>query len=234
MNPIEYAREQHSKFSPIFVIIAVLFCTSLILSNFVASRSLFFWGITITAAELVFPISYILNDCLSEVYGYRKARFVIWLAFGMNIFTVLVTQLALLLPVSESFEIDRAYRTIFTADARATIASLIAFLAGSTLNAWVMSRMKVLQKGKHFWVRSIVSSIVGELCDSIIFVPILFFPYGIKMIISLIICQVSAKVLYEIIIMPVTRRVVARLKRHEGLDVYDDKVSYNPLKFWEV
>lgn len=234
MNPIEYAREQHSKFSPIFVIIAVLFCTSLILSNFVASRSLFFWGITITAAELVFPISYILNDCLCEVYGYRKARFVIWLAFGMNIFTVLVTQLALLLPVSESFEIDRAYRTIFTADARATIASLIAFLAGSTLNAWVMSRMKVLQKGKHFWVRSIVSSIVGELCDSIIFVPILFFPYGIKMIISLIICQVSAKVLYEIIIMPVTRRVVTRLKRHEGLDVYDDKVSYNPLKFWEV
>lgn len=234
MIPTDYVREQHSKFSPVFVIIAVLFCTSLILSNFVASRSLFFWGITITAAELVFPISYILNDCLCEVYGYRKARFVIWLAFGMNIFTVLVTQLALLLPVSESFEIDRAYRTVFTADARATIASLLAFLAGSTLNAWVMSRMKILQKGKHFWIRSIVSSIVGELCDSIIFVPILFFPYGIKMVLSLIVCQVTAKVLYEILIMPVTRRIVARLKRHEALDVYDDGVSYNPLRFWEV
>ena len=167
------AREPRAKFSPIFLFMAVLFCTCLIISNLIASKVFVVLGVTLPAAVIVFPISYILNDCLSEVYGYRRARLVIWMGFLMNFFVVLVTQLAILLPGAVFWDGDEAFRAIFGAAPRATIASLLAFLAGSTLNAWVLSRMKVLQKGKNFWLRAIVSSLVGECADSLIFIPII-------------------------------------------------------------
>ncbi len=213
---------------------AVLFCTCLIISNLIASKVFVVLGVTLPAAVIVFPISYILNDCLSEVYGYRRARLVIWMGFLMNFFVVLVTQLAILLPGAVFWDGDEAFRAIFGAAPRATIASLLAFLAGSTLNAWVLSRMKVLQKGKNFWLRAIVSSLVGECADSLIFIPIMFWAMGLKAVLTMMVCQVSAKVLYEIIILPVTKMVVTRVKRREGIDTYDTNISYNPFKIRDL
>lgn len=228
------SREPRAKFSPIFLFMAVLFCTCLIISNLIASKVFVVLGVTLPAAVIVFPISYILNDCLSEVYGYRRARLVIWMGFLMNFFVVLVTQLAILLPGAVFWDGDEAFRAIFGAAPRATIASLLAFLAGSTLNAWVLSRMKVLQKGKNFWLRAIVSSLVGECADSLIFIPIMFWAMGLKAVLTMMVSQVSAKVLYEIIILPVTKMVVTRVKRREGIDTYDTNISYNPFKIRDL
>lgn len=234
MTKNNLAREQRPTFSSTFVFMAVLFCTCLIISNLIASKVFIVLGITLPAAVIVFPISYIINDCLSEVYGYRRARLVIWMGFLMNFFVVLITQLAILLPGAPFWPNDAAFRTIFGSAPRATIASLMAFLAGSTLNAWVLSRMKVLQQGKNFWLRAIVSSLVGECADSLIFIPIMFWAMGLKAVLTMMVCQVSAKVLYEILILPVTKMVVARVKRHEGIDTYDTNISYNPFKIRDL
>ncbi|MCQ2273801.1 MAG: queuosine precursor transporter [Bacteroidales bacterium] len=221
-------------FSPIFLFMAVLFCTCLIVSNLIASKVFVVLGVTLPAAVIVFPVSYILNDCLCEVYGYRRARLVICLGFLMNFFMVIVTQLAILLPGAVFWQGDEAFRSIFGATPRATIASLLAFWAGSTLNAWVMSRMKVFQQGRHFWLRAILSSVVGECADSLIFIPIMFWAMGWQAVGIMMLCQVSAKVLYEIVILPVTKWVVQRVKQLEQLDTFDNNISYNPFKILDL
>lgn len=226
--------ERHISFSPIFLFMAVLFCTCLIISNLIASKVFVVLGITLPAAVIVFPISYILNDCLAEVYGYRRARLVIWMGFLMNFFVVLISQLAILLPGAEFWQGDEAFRSIFGATPRATIASLLAFLAGSTLNAWCMSRMKVSQKGRNFWLRAIVSSVIGECADSLIFIPIMFWAMGWQAVLTMMVCQVSAKVVYEIIILPVTKWVVTKVKRLEQVDIFDTNISYNPFKIFDL
>lgn len=228
------ARERRISFSPIFLFMAVLFCTCLIISNLIASKVFVVLGITLPAAVIVFPISYILNDCLSEVYGYRRARLVIWLGFLMNFFVVLISQLAIMLPGAVFWQGDEAFRSIFGATPRATIASLLAFLAGSTLNAWVMSRMKVSQQGRNFWLRAIVSSLVGECADSLIFIPIMFWSMGWQAVLMMMVCQVSAKVLYEIVILPVTKLVVTKVKQLEQIDIFDTNISYNPFKIFDL
>ncbi len=226
--------EHRISFSPIFLFMAVLFCTCLIISNLIASKVFVVLGITLPAAVIVFPISYILNDCLAEVYGYRRARLVIWMGFLMNFFVVLVSQLAILLPGAEFWQGNEAFRSIFGATPRATIASLLAFLAGSTLNAWCMSRMKVSQKGRNFWLRAIVSSVIGECADSLIFIPIMFWAMGWQAVLTMMVCQVSAKVVYEIIILPVTKWVVTKVKRLEQVDIFDTNISYNPFKIFDL
>lgn len=228
------ARERRVSFSPIFLFMAVLFCTCLIISNLIASKVFVVLGITLPAAVIVFPISYVLNDYLSEVYGYRRARLVIWLGFLMNFFVVLISQLAIMLPGAVFWQGDEAFRSIFGATPRATIASLLAFLAGSTLNAWVMSRMKVSQQGRNFWLRAIVSSLVGECADSLIFIPIMFWSMGWQAVLMMMVCQVSAKVLYEIVILPVTKLVVTKVKQLEQIDIFDTNISYNPFKIFDL
>lgn len=230
MNNSTVAREQREMFSGIFVFMAVLFCVCLIVSNLIASKIFVVGSITLPAAVIVFPISYILNDCLSEVYGYRKANRVIWMGFAMNVLVVLFSQLAIALPGAVFWDGDAAFRSVFGAAPRATIASWLAFLLGSKLNAWVLCKMKVAQQGRHFWLRAIVSSVVGEFADSLIFIPIMFWMLGFKAVVTMMLCQVSAKVLYEIVILPVTKFVVTRVKAIENIDTYDNNLSFNPFK----
>lgn len=219
-----------AEFSAAFVFMAVLFVVCLIASNLYASKIFSVWGFTLPGAVIIFPVSYILNDCLSEVYGYRKARLVIWMGFLMNFFFVLVSQLVLILPGADFWDGADAFSTVFGSTPRAAAASLLAFLAGSTLNAFVMSKMKVRSQGKRFFSRAIVSSLVGEAADSAIFIPIMFWSLGAQAILKMMAAQVCAKVLYEIVILPVTRRVVSRVKELEKTDVYDTDISYNPFK----
>lgn len=222
--------------STTFLWLAVIFCTCLITSNMFIPR---LWRlgslpIQLTGGVIIFPISYIINDCLTEVYGYRKARLVIWMGFTMCFFVSVASQLATMLPkplYEDSYAVSDSFNSLFSLVPRNMLGSLLAFISGSTVNAWIISRMKVASRGRHFGVRAIVSTIGGELTDSIIFFPIAFagqLPF--KAILSLMLTQVLAKTLYEAIILPVTSAVVKRLKKHEGIDTYDDGISYNPFR----
>ena len=229
-----------SKFSTAFLVMAIVFTVCLITSNFFVPRV---WqvgnlSLQLSGAVLLFPISYIVNDCLTEIYGYRKARLVICIAFALSFFTAVMAGLVCLLPqpIDEGSKALAAnFNSLFAMVPRTTIASLLAFICGSTVNAWILSRMKVISKGKRFGVRAVVSSMGGEIADSCIFYPFVF--WGIMSpgtIVMLALTQVSVKILYEIVILPLTSWAVKRLKKLEGIDTYDENISYNPFKLSDL
>lgn len=214
---------------------AVLFNVCLIASNLFAVKIFLLWGwCVLPGAVIVFPISYILNDCLCEVYGYRKARLVIWMGFAMNFFFILASQLVIMLPGAPFWDGEAAFESVFSAAPKAAAASLLAFLAGSNVNAMIMSKMKVASNGKYFGVRAIASSVAGELIDSMIFIPIVFWNTGLKTVLTMMMCQVTVKVLYEIIILPVTGAVVKYVKKKENIDTFDTSISYNPFLIKDI
>ena len=218
-----------------FLETGVVFRVCFICSNLLEVKMVSLGGITATAGLIVFPISYIINDCIAEVWGYRKARLIIWLGFLMNLLAVLFIQLAIVLPSAPFWEGQSAFEATFSSTPRILLASFIAFLAGSFLNAYVMSKMKISSGGKHFSLRAIASTIVGESADSLLFFPIAFGGVvPVKELIVLIVTQACLKTAYEIIILPVTIRVVRLVKRIDGSDVYDRQVSYNIFKIKEI
>lgn len=232
----EIERSGQKDLSPLFVILATTFCVCLVTSNIFVPR---LWQVgklplQLSGAVIIFPISYVINDLLTEVYGYRRAMLVIWLGFALSAFVALAGQIVAWLPrplSPENQEIAESFNRLFGLVPRTMLSSLLAFVFGSQINALVMSRMKVAQKGKGFGWRAILSSIAGELTDSLIFYPLAFAGMlPAKVILSLILTQVSVKVLYEIVILPVTSALSRWLKRKEGLDTYDYSISYNPFK----
>lgn len=208
-------------YSKAFVCLTALFVVCLIASNLFATKIFAIAGITLPAAVIIFPISYILNDCFTEVYGFRKAMLVIWLGFVLNIFVVITAQLAVWLPAASFWDGGEHFNFVFRMAPRVALASILAFLVGSFLNAKVMSRMKIAEKGRRFGVRAIVSSLAGEFADSLIFMPIAFIGTPVKILFRMMLIQVSFKVLYEIVILPVTAIVVKKLKAYEGTDHFD-------------
>lgn len=213
---------------------AVLFTVCLIASNLFATKVFAIGNISLPGAVIIFPVSYILNDCFAEVWGYRKARLVIWTAFAMNFFVVVVGQIVVWLPSAPFWDGGAHFDYMFNMAPRVTFASLLAFLAGSTLNAFVLSKMKVAQKGRGFSWRAIVSSIAGECLDSLVFMPIAFGGTGVRQLAVMMLCQVSFKVLYEIVILPITNIVVKKLKAVEGEDAFDENISYNPFNIKDI
>lgn len=221
--------------SVIFMIAGVLFTVCLIVSNIVESKLISVFGITATAGLIIFPISYILNDVIAEVWGYKKARLIIWMGFLMNFLTVSVFKVSILLPASPFFTNQAAFETILGNTERIVIASFLAFLCGSFVNAYVMSRMKIATKGKGFSVRAVVSTIFGESCDSIVFFTIAFVTVlPASELITLILTQTAMKTGYEIIALPVTNRVVKWVKKVDQTDTFDHNISYNPLKIGQI
>lgn len=223
-------------FSTRFLVLAVVFAVCLVASNFFEPR---LWQVgnlnfQLTGGVLLFPITYILNDALTEVYGYRKARLVIWTAFGLNAFVALMSLLVANLPApyEESAKpLAEGFNSLFAFVPRITLASLLAFFCGSTVNSFVMSKMKVRDGGRRFGVRAIASSLFGELTDSIVFFPIAFGGLmGLDAVIAMALTQIVVKVAYEIIILPVTNIFVKYLKKAEGVDTLDLNISYNPFK----
>ena len=212
---------------------AVLFTVCLITSNLFAAKVFAIGKIVLPCAVLIFPISYILNDCFTEVWGYRKARLVIWTGFAMNLFVAIAAQIAVMLPAAPFWTGGEHFDFVFKMAPRVLLASLLAFLAGSTFNAYVLSKMKLAQDGKGFSIRAIVSSLAGEILDSLIFMPIAFWGTPWSDLAWMMLFQVSFKVLYEIVILPVTSAVVKKLKEHEAVDAYDREVSYNPFKVFD-
>lgn len=222
------------KFSPVFLLLAVLLIVCLIASNLFATKVISLWGLTLPGAVIIFPISYIINDCICEVWGFRKARLVIWTAFAMNLLVVLFGQLVVWLPAADFWDGAAHFDYVFKMAPRVAAASLLAFIVGSTVNSLVMSKMKVADKGRRFGVRAILSSLAGEFSDSLIFMPIVFFGTPVKALALMMIAQVSVKVLYEIIILPVTALVVRKVKAYEGIDTFDEGISYNPFKIFDI
>lgn len=229
-----------SKFSTRFLVMTVFFIVCLITSNIFVPR---IWQVghssfQLSGAVIFFPISYIINDCITEVYGYRKARFVIWLAFAMSAFVAVASALVCLLPEPiepGSKQVASSFNQLFSMVPRTTVSSLLAFLIGSNANAFIVSKMKVFTKGKGFGGRAILSSVGGELLDSCVFYPLAFWGMmSAQTILSIIFTQVVVKTAYEIIILPVTTKVVAHLKQKEGVDTYDNNISYNPFKLSDI
>ena len=218
-----------------YMLMGILFCVCLISSNLLETKIVQIGSYSMTAGFIVFPISYILNDCIAEVWGFKKARLMIWMGFAMNFFVVMLGGIACALPAVPFWEDEESFRFVFGLAPRIAAASLLAFLVGSFLNAIVMSKMKIASEGRHFSWRAIVSTLAGEGADSIIFFPLAFGGLmPLNELGKLMLLQVTAKTLYEVIALPLTIRVVKYVKSVEGTDVYDENVSYNPLKLREV
>lgn len=217
--------------SKMFLIISVIYVTCLLISNLIAGKMWAITGsVTLPAAVILFPITYILGDVFTEVYGFRKARSVIWLGFGCSFFAVLIYLLTLALPHPDFWQNQEAFRTVLGTTPRVAAASFAGYLFGEFSNSIILSRMKVRTGGRKLWLRTILSTLVGEGFDSVIFICISFWgTMETKTIFTMIICQYLFKVVYEIIFTPVTYVVVAKLKKYEGVDVYDRDIKYNVI-----
>ena len=223
------------KVSVPFMLLGILFNVCLIAANLLETKVIQVFGITVTAGLLVFPISYIINDCIAEVWGFRKARLIIWSGFAMNFFVVALGLIAVAIPAAPFWEGEEHFNFVFGMAPRIVAASLMAFLVGSFLNAYVMSKMKVASQGRNFSARAIWSTVVGETADSLIFFPVAF--GGViawKELLIMMGIQIVLKSMYEVIILPVTIRVVKAIKKIDGSDVYDTNISYNVLKVKDI
>lgn len=221
-----------NRISPAFAVIAAVFVTTLITANIVAVKPVRGLGPLppLPAAMLVFPISYIFGDVLTEVYGYARARQVIWLGFACNLYAVLTFTVAGALPGAAppdgwwSAELQQSYEGILGATPRILGASFVAYLVGEFANAMTLARLKVATGGRFLWLRTVGSTLIGQGLDSIVFISIAF---GLQW--PIIIWQWLAKSLYEALATPVTYIIVNRLKRHEGSDVFDRTTDLNPF-----
>lgn len=217
------------------MLMGILFNVCLITANLLETKVIQLGPLTVTAGLLVFPVSYILNDCIAEVWGFRKARLIIWSGFLMNFLTVTLGLIAVALPAAPFWEGEAHFNFVFGLAPRIVAASLLAFLAGSFLNAYVMSRMKLAQGGRNFAARAIWSTVAGEAADSCIFFPVAFGGLiGWRELLVMMALQIVLKTLYEVLILPVTIRVVKAVKRIDGTDTYDDGVSYNPWRLGDL
>lgn len=218
-----------------FMLLGIVFTVCLITANLLETKVVSVFGIDITAGLLVFPISYIINDCIAEVWGFKKARLMIWVGFAMNFFVVLMGQIAVALPAASYWEGEEGFNFVFGLAPRIAVASFTAFLVGSFLNAYVMSKMKLRDGDKRFSLRAVLSTLVGESADSLIFFPIAFAGIiSLPNLLTLIGVQIVLKTLYEIIALPVTVRVVKYIKRVDNSDVYDHNISYSPFRVKEI
>ncbi|MBR3141937.1 MAG: queuosine precursor transporter [Clostridiales bacterium] len=218
--------------SRLFMCIGIVFVTCLLLSNLVAGKM---WAvtenITLPAAVILFPLTYIIGDVFTEVYGFRNARAIIWLGFACSFFAVMIYLITIVLPHPDYWENQDAYTAVLGTTPRVAIASFAGYLFGEFSNSIVLSKMKVATKGKRLWLRTILSTIVGEGLDSVIFITISFWgTMDNSVVLQMILFQYLFKVGYEALFTPVTYLVVRAVKKAEGIDVYDEGIRYNLVK----
>jgi uncharacterized integral membrane protein (TIGR00697 family) len=221
--------------SPLYVFFGILFTSCLLISNIISVKLIQVGPWTVTVGIILFPVTYIVNDIVSEIWGYRKARFIIWTGFLMNLLAIIFYSVSVALPASEYWQGQSGFASVLQSTPRLAIASLLAYLTGSFINSMIMSKMKVMSRGKNFSLRAIVSTLFGESCDSLIFITMAFagtVPFNI--LLQMMILQVVLKTSYEIVILPVTIRIVKFVREYEKEDVYDEGISYNPFKIAQI
>ncbi len=221
--------------SVLYMLAGILFASCLLISNILASKIIMVGPWSAPAGVLIFPLAYIINDVIAEVWGYQKARLIIWAGFGVNVVAVLFFTLGIVVAPAPFYESQEAFKTIIGSTPRIVAASMLAYLFGSFLNAYVMSKFKVLTNGKGFSLRAIVSTLLGEGVDSLIFITVAFagvFPAGV--LAGMILTQALIKTMYEVAILPVTWMVVKKIKTIEGTDTFDYSISYNPFRLNQI
>ncbi|MCC6456138.1 MAG: queuosine precursor transporter [Caldilineaceae bacterium] len=229
MNQPALARHSGWRYYDVAV---ALFVASLLTANIISVKLIVIGPLTLPAGVVIFPVSYILGDILTEVYGFRYARRAIWLGFAGNVIAVLAIWLTGVLPAPAFWQGQEAYSTILGFTPRLLLASFVAYLVGEFANSSVLAKMKVWSQGRHLWARTIGSTLVGQGLDSLIFIGIAFSgQMAAPALISAIFSQWLFKSLYEIIATPLTYLVVNTLKRVEGVDVYDVDTNLNPFTF---
>jgi hypothetical protein len=217
-------------YSAWFIAVVAIFITCLITANIMAVKLISVSGLILPAAIIIFPVSYIFGDVLTEVYGYSRARRVIWLGFACNLVTVLAIRAGQAMPPAPFWDGQVSYERILGYTPRILAASFLAYLAGEFLNSFVLARMKIATRGRFLWMRTIGSTLAGQAVDSLVFMALAFAgaipPSGLA---SAIITQWLAKSAYEALATPFTYLVVNFLKRREGMDVFDRATRFNPF-----
>jgi uncharacterized integral membrane protein (TIGR00697 family) len=214
-----------------FVVVVAIFITCLVTANIIIAKQISVFGLVLPAAIIIFPLSYIIGDILTEVYGYQQARRVIWLGFVCNLITVVAIWIGGLLPAASVFEAQAAYERILGSTPRFLLASFLAYLAGEFANSFVLAKMKVKTKGRWLWARTIGSTLVGQGIDTVAVLTIGFIgvlPFSVLGV--MILSHWLVKTAYEVLATPFTYLVVSYLKRKEELDAYDSDVKFNPLR----
>jgi len=212
-------------------LITAAFASVLILSNIASTKIASISGISFDGGTILFPLAYIFGDILTEVYGFARARRVIWIGFLMNILMVATFYVVGMLPADPVWGLQESYTNILGVVPRIVLASLAAYLCGEFLNSFVLAKLKIRTGGKHFWQRAIGSTVVGQLFDTTIFLVIAFaniLPWDLIWTIWYV--NVAFKIIVEIVLLPITYRVVAYLKNKEGVDAYDTTTNFSPFK----
>lgn len=220
----------HTRYSICFVLLVTTFVTCLITANIIAVKLVVVWGLVLPAGVVIFPMSYICGDVLTEVYGYRQARRVIWLGFLCNLIAVAAIWLGQQLPAASFWDGQAAYARILGYTPRLLVSSFLAYLVGEFANSFILAKMKILTQGRWLWTRTIGSTLVGQGLDSLVFITLAFWgQIPLTHMVTVIVTQWLVKTAYEASVTPLTYWVVHILKRHEGMDVYDHHTRFNPL-----
>lgn len=216
--------------SKLFCFLAILYITLILTSNILAGRMILIGNISLTGAVLLFPITYILGDVFTEVYGFKQNKSLIWLTFICNLIMSLCFILVINMPYPDNFKDYDSYRIVLGTTPKVLIGSMLGLLLGSFLNSILMSKLKIVTKGKYLALRTISSTIVGEIADTSMFLLILFvgtLPNNI--LVSMIFYQSIFKILIEIVFTPITYKVINKIKKTEELDTYDYNMKYKIL-----
>jgi uncharacterized integral membrane protein (TIGR00697 family) len=234
MSTLEQKVPVNGQYSHWVLLVASIFITCLITSNIVAVKLVNIFGLVLPAAILIFPISYIFGDVLTEVYGYRQARRVIWLGFFCNLIAVVAIWLGQILPPASFWDGQAAYERILGYTPRLLGASFLAYLVGEFANSFILAKMKIATNGRWLWVRTIGSTLVGQGLDSLVFMTLAFIgTIPLTILSGAIVVQWLFKSAYEAIVTPLTYGVVNFLKKREGMDVFDYDTRFNPFLFGE-
>lgn len=219
-----------TRYSQWFLIVVAVFVTCLITANIIAVKLVDLFGLILPAAIFIFPVSYITGDVLTEVYGYRQARKIIWLGFMCNLIVVFAIWMAQVLPAASFWDGQKAYERILGYTPRILLASFLAYLLGEFANAFVLAKMKMATQGRWLWMRTIGSTLVGQGLDSLVFISLAFAgTIPVHALALTVVTQWLAKSAYEAAATPFTYLVVNFLKRKEGMDTYDHETRFNPL-----
>jgi queuosine precursor transporter len=216
-----------------FDFVMAAFVAILLLSNVIGAAKLAsLWGYTFGAGILFFPLGYVIGDVLTEVYGYARARRCIWAGFVALIFMAFMSWVVVSLPPAEGWTNQPAYDAVFGQVPRIVFASIVAFWAGEFVNSIVLAKLKVLTQGRYLWTRTISSTVFGQGVDSVLFYPLAFWGasgWSNEAVLTVMVTNWGLKVLWEVVLTPVTYAVVGYLKRKEGVDIYDDQTNFTPF-----
>ena len=210
--------------------ISGLFVGVLLLSNILSSKMISLWGFSFDGGTLLFPLSYIFGDVLTEVYGYKASRRVIWTGFAMLLIMSINIYMISSLPRHEDWSMQKDFDNILLQMPRLAVASLVAYFIGEYTNSVFLSKLKVITKGKYLWMRTIGSTLVGEGLDSVLFVLIAFLGvYSMDVLFNIMLSNYLFKTLIEVVFTPITYKIISCVKQKENLDTYDYNIQYNPF-----